>query len=444
MTARGGDDGAMTTDDAAPPRGAGALLRLREFRALTAAVGIAGLAFSALTTVVAFQVYDLTHDPLALGWLGLVEGIPALALALYGGHVADRLDRRSIVIATSAVATLAAVALAVLAAGSTPLLGVLAVIFAIGVAAGFERPALTALQAQVIPREDAVRGVSIMNSVSQAGFLAGPALGGVAIAVVGVALTYAALAALLAVATGCLVFIERRPVPERAEDEPIGRSLLGGVRYVIRTPALLASMALDLFAVFFGGAVALLPIFAADVLHVGPVGLGVLRTAPSVGALAVMLVAARWPPGRHAGRTLLLAVAGFGISIIVFGLSTVFVVSVLALLAAGITDGVSMVIRSTILRVLSPERIRGRVAAVNWVFIGASNELGAFESGVAARLFGAVPAVVGGGLLTMAVVGVVAALVPSLRSLDLDTAEPTEPDEPEREAPVRVPERPAA
>ena len=436
--------GAMTTDDAAPPRGAGAAAAAPRVPRAHRRGGIAGLAFSALTTVVAFQVYDLTHDPLALGWLGLVEGIPALALALYGGHVADRLDRRSIVIVTSAVATLAAVALAVLAAGSTPLLGVLAVIFAIGVAAGFERPALTALQAQVIPREDAVRGVSIMNSVSQAGFLAGPALGGVAIAVVGVALTYAALAALLAVATGCLVFIERRPVPERAEDEPIGRSLLGGVRYVIRTPALLASMALDLFAVFFGGAVALLPIFAADVLHVGPVGLGVLRTAPSVGALAVMLVAARWPPGRHAGRTLLLAVAGFGISIIVFGLSTVFVVSVLALLAAGITDGVSMVIRSTILRVLSPERIRGRVAAVNWVFIGASNELGAFESGVAARLFGAVPAVVGGGLLTMAVVGVVAALVPSLRSLDLDTAEPTEPDEPERESPVRVPERPAA
>jgi MFS family permease len=432
----------MTTHDAAPPRGATALLRLREFRALTAAVGIAGLAFSALTTVVAFQVYDLTRDPLALGWLGLVEGIPALALALYGGHVADRMDRRSIVLVTSATATLAAAALAILALGTTPLLGVLGVIFVIGVAAGFERPALTALQAQVIPREDAARGVSIMNGTSQTGFLAGPALGGIAIAIVGVPLTYVGLAVLLAVATGCLLFIERRPVPELAEDEPIGRSLLGGVRYVVRTPALLASMALDLFAVFFGGAVALLPIFAADVLQVGPVGLGVLRTAPSVGALGAMVVAARWPPGRHAGRTLLIAVAGFGISMIVFGLSTVFVVSVVALVAAGITDGVSMVIRSTILRVLSPERIRGRVAAVNWVFIGASNELGAFESGIAARLFGAAPAVIGGALVTLGVVGAVAALVPSLRSLDLDTAEPTEPDEPTE--PVAIGERPAA
>src|SRR5262245_5675966 len=176
----------MTTDDAGPVRGAAALWRLREFRALTAAVGIAGFAFSALTTVVAFQVYDLTRDPLALGWLGLVEGIPALALALYGGHVADRVDRRRIVIVTSA--------LAALAIGATPLLGVLGVIFVIGVAAGFERPALTALQAQVIPREDAVRGVSIINSVTEVGFIAGPAIGGLAIAIVGIPLTYAALA----------------------------------------------------------------------------------------------------------------------------------------------------------------------------------------------------------------------------------------------------------
>jgi MFS family permease len=183
-------------------------------------------------------------------------------------------------------------------------------------------------------------------------------------------------------------------------------------------------MALDLFAVFFGGAIALLPIFATDVLHVGSVGLGVLRTAPSVGALVVMVVAARRPPSRNAGRILLLCVAGFGLSMITFGLSTVFVVSLIALFVAGLTDGVSVVIRLTILRVLSPERIRGRVASVNWVFVGASNELGAFESGIAARLFGAVPSVVAGGVLTLAVVGATAWLVPSLRRLDLETAEP--------------------
>jgi MFS family permease len=203
-------------------------------------------------------------------------------------------------------------------------------------------------------------------------------------------------------------------------------SLLGGIRYVSRTPALVGSMALDLFAVFFGGAIALLPIFATDILHVGPIGLGLMRTAPSLGALGVMLIATRRPPSRHAGRTLLICVAGFGVSMIVFGLSTTFALSLLALFVSGVTDGLSMIIRSTILRVLSPERIRGRVASVNWIFIGASNELGAFESGFAARVFGTVPTVVAGGVLTLGVVGAVALLVPTLRHLDLDNAEPAE------------------
>ena len=403
------------------------LLARREFRALIGARSTNALATSALATVVAFQTYEITRDPLSLGWLGLVEAIPALSLVLFGGHLADRRDRRAIVIISSAIVTLCAVALAVLSSsGALTLLGILAVIFATGVASGFERPALTALEAQVVPREEAARGVSILSSVSQGGAILGPAVGGIAIAIVGIASTYAGIALLLAISTASLSLISRKPIPERIADEPVLRSLLGGVRYVARTPALVGSMALDLFAVFFGGAIALLPIFATDILHVGPVGLGVLRTAPSVGALLVMLIATRRPPSRHAGRTLLLCVAGFGLSMIVFGASTIFAVSLVALFFAGVTDGVSMIIRNTILRVLSPERIRGRVASVNWVFIGASNELGAFESGIAARLFGTVPSVVGGGILTLAVVGVTAWLVPSLRSLDLDTAAPTD------------------
>ena len=189
-------------------------------------------------------------------------------------------------------------------------------------------------------------------------------------------------------------------------------------------------MALDLFAVFFGGAIALLPLFATEILHVGPAGLGVLRTAPSVGALLVMLVATRRPPSRNAGPILLVSVAGFGVSMIVFGLSTTFVLSLAALFVSGVTDGVSMVIRMSIVRVFSPERIRARVASVNWIFIGASNELGAFESGIAARLFGAVPSVVAGGLLTLGVVGFVAATVPALRRLDLDAVIPPDDDLP--------------
>ncbi|MFL5712479.1 MAG: MFS transporter, partial [Chloroflexota bacterium] len=348
-------------------------------------------------------------------------------LVRFGGHVADRRDRRAIILVTSAVVTLSALALALLSldAGLT-LVPILAVIFVTGLASGFERPALTAFEAQVIPLEQAVQGVSYQSSVSLTGSILGPVIGGIAVAVIGLVGSYGLIGGLLAISTVCLFVIPKKPMPEVVPGESMMQSLSGGVRYVSRTPALIGSMALDLFAVFFGGAIALLPVFATDILHVGPAGLGILRTAPSLGALGVMLIATRRPPSRHAGRTLLISVAGFGVSMIVFGLSTTFILSWVALFFSGVTDGLSMVIRNTILRVLSPERIRGRVASVNWVFIGASNELGAFESGIAASVFGTVPAVVGGGFITLIVVGAVAVTVPTLRRLDIGRAKPTE------------------
>ena len=409
-----------------------ALLRQPEFRALLAARLTNAVALSALATVVAFQTYDLTRDPLSLGWLGLAEGIPALSLALFGGHVADRRDRRSIVLLASVAVTICAALLGLLAAtGAFGLLGILAVIAVTGVAAGFERPALSAFEAQIIPRAEAVRGASFTSSVSQAGIIGGPAIGGVAAAVIGVPATYAAITVLLVASTLFVALIGRKPMPERIDDgESTLQSVMAGIRFVRRSPVLLGSMSLDLFAVFFGGAIALLPIFATDILHVGPAGLGLLRTAPSIGALLVMLVATRRPPSRTAGPMLLVCVAGFGVSMIVFGLSTTFWLSMLALFASGVTDGVSMIIRSSIVRIYSPEALRGRVASVNWVFIGASNELGAFESGFVARLIGAVPAVVAGALVTLGVVGVVAVTVPELRRLNLDRASPVEAGSP--------------
>ena len=387
------------------------------------------LAVSALVTVVAFQTYQITRDPLSLGWLGLVEAIPALSLVLFGGHVADRRDRRSIILLTSTGLTVCTVAFAVLAAADLLGLGlILVLIFLTGVASGFERPALVAFEAQIIPRDQAARGVSLSSSFSLVGSILGPAIGGISVAVFDLAATYAAIAVLLAISTGCLFLIPRKPMPDPVEGEPFLQGLLVGIRYVAKSPPLLGSMALDLFAVFFGGAIALLPVFASDVLHVGAAGLGLLRTAPSLGALLVMIAATRWPPSRYAGRTFLICVAGFGVSMVVFGLSTSFWLSMAALFMSGVTDGISMVIRSTILRVLSPEAIRGRVAAVNWVFIGTSNELGAFESGVAARLLGTVTAVVAGGVFTLGVVALIAVLVPGLRKLDLDRAEPPDPD----------------
>jgi len=406
---------------AAQPASATALLSIPEVRALLGARGLAALGMSAIATVVAFQVWELTGEPLALGILGLVEAIPALGLMLFGGHVADRRDRRSVILVTGVLLALGTLALAIMSLQpeSIGLGGILAVVFLIGVAAGFERPALTAFETQVIPIEQATQGASWTGSMWTGGAIVGPALAGVAIAFLGIPATYLLLAVLMAVAVLLVTRISRKPMPQPEEGEGVIESLTSGVRYVVRHQVLLASMALDLFAVFFGGAIALLPVFASDILGVGPIGLGLLRTAPSVGALLAMLATARFPPKRRAGPILLVCVAIFGLSMLVFGLSTTFVLSMGALFVAGLADGVSVVIRIVIVRVESPEAMRGRIASVNHVFISASNELGAFESGVAATLLGVVPSVIAGGLVTLGIVAVVAVLAPQLRRLDL-------------------------
>ena len=376
---------------------------------------------SAIATVVAFQTYEVTGEPLALGILGLVEAIPALGLMLLGGHVADRRDRRSIVMVTGSLVALGALGLALmsLTGDGISFAGILAVIFLIGMAAGFERPALVAFETQVIPVEHATRGASLTGSAWTAAAIIGPAAGGLAVAFIGIPATYLAIAVVLGLSVLLVTRIGRKPMPEPEESEGFVKSLGGGIGYVAHHQVLLSSMALDLFAVFFGGAMAMLPVFASDILHVGPVGLGLLRTMPSAGALLAMLAATRFPPKKHAGRILLVCVGLFGVSMIVFGLSTTFLVSLLALFGAGLVDGVSMVIRLVILRVESPEALRGRIASVNHVFIGASNELGAFESGVAATIFGVVPSVVLGGVVTLVVVGAVSVFAPQLRRLDL-------------------------
>jgi MFS family permease len=397
------------------------VLALPEFRALVTARFANTLGITALATVVAFQTYDVTGNPLALGLLGLVEAIPALGLMLIGGHVADRRDRRAIVIGTAILVTLGALALAVVSLNPS-LVGlpvILGVVFVIGVAAGFERPAFSAFEAQVIPIEYAAAGASFSGSFWTAAGIVGPALGGLSVALIGISGTYFAITAMLAVSVFFVSRISRKPIPEQVEGESFVQSLSGGVGYVVHNQPLLGSMALDLFAVFFGGAIALLPVFASDILNVGPVGLGMLRTAPSAGALLAMLITARYRPLRHAGPVFLTCVTLFGVSMLVFGLSTNFVLSLAALFVSGLADGVSVVIRSLILRVESPEALRGRIASVNFVFIGASNELGAFESGLAASAFGTVPSIVGGGILTLGVVAVVALTLPQLRRLDL-------------------------
>lgn len=399
-----------------------AALRLPEFRYWLGASGFSTLASRALAVALGYQIYELTRELLALGVLGLVEAIPAVGLALFGGHIADRYDRRRIVLITRAISVVAALSFALISL-NTQAVGLIAlyvVVFIAGIARGFADPASSAFEAQVVPRELYVNASTWGGSVWEATSILGPALGGFVYAWFGVTDTYILIAALFALAWICTALIRPKLMEFVENRESVWRSIAVGVRYVFRQQVLVGSMALDLFAVFFGGAVALLPIFARDILKVGPSGLGLLVAAPAVGALLSMLWATRRPPVKNAGGILLGAVAGFGISIIVFALSRNFLLSLLALAASGMFDGVSVVIRDTMMRLLSPERLRGRIAAVSWVFIGSSNEIGAFESGVAASLLGTVAAVWAGGAVTLLVVGVTALLAPQLRALSLD------------------------
>jgi MFS family permease len=373
-------------------------------------------------TVVAWQIYAITRDPLSLGLIGLAEALPFISVALFAGHVADRANRRRIAI--GALATLLACSLALLAItvrvtpGRTAVWGMYAVIVVSGVARSFLQPARTALGAELIPREHYPNAVAWRSSTSQLASVVGPALGGVLYGFAGAAASYAVDAALMGGSLLCMTAILHAPrraaVPEGVS---VRESLSAGVRFIAGQPVILGALTLDLFSVFFGGAVALLPVFADQILHVGPQGLGALRAAPAVGAIATSLLLAHRHPLRRAGPTLLVAVALFGLTMIGFGLSRNVALSVAFLAASGMVDTVSVVIRGTLLQLLTPEHLLGRVSAVNSVFIGSSNEIGAFESGVAAKLLGTVPSVVLGGLATLAVVAITAVRVPELRRL---------------------------
>ena len=403
------------------PHDTNEILRLPEFRLLLAARLTNALAGMGFATLIGYQLYVLTKDPLSLGWLGLIQAIPALSFSLLGGHIADRGNRKRIVLAMATWEVIAMLLLMVIAwnVASFGLISIYAVVFLIGIASGFYRPASSAFEQQVIPLRHAAKGSSWMSSVWQAGAITGGPLTGLAIDRLGIPMTYLIIAILFAFSVLFLSLIPAQPAPPAQKGESLRESLRQGVKFVFGSEPLVGSMALDLFAVLFGGAMAMLPVFATDILHVGATGLGIMRIAPSIGALLVMLFATRRPPTKQAGRNLLWCVGGFGISMIVFGLSHNFVISFVALFFSGIFDGVSMIIRDVIMRVLSPEQMRGRIASVSWVFIGASNEIGALESGVAAKLLGTGPSVFWGGCVTMLVVTVVAITLPKLRHLKL-------------------------
>jgi MFS family permease len=396
------------------------VFRLPDFRHLLVSTACSTLASRGLALVVGYQVYALTKNPLSLGILGLVEAIPALSLALYGGHVADRHDRRWILRVTTAILAVCCALLAANSSHSLTLAALYGIMFVVGIARGFADPAATALEAQVVPVQLIVKSATWYASTWLTCSVIGPVLGGYAFGRLGPAVTYSMFAALYAAAWTATLRLGPRPPEPAREEESVWQSIAAGVSYVTSDQILLGSMALDLFAVLFGGAIAILPVFAADILHVDTVKLGFLNAAPNAGALLTMLFATRHPPVRHAGRNLLLAVAGFGVSMLIFAVSRNFYLSLVALFFSGVFDGVSVVIRKSIVRLLSPNHLRGRIAAVSMLFIGSSNELGALESGLAASWLGTVPSVLAGGTLTLLIAAFTAILAPKLRRLRLD------------------------
>ena len=375
--------------------------------------------------IVGWQMYELTKDPLALGLIGLAEALPNIATALFAGHAADRYNRKHIIIWFTLLFFLGTIMLfifSIRSLGIIALAGVLPIYLVVmisGVSRAFIYPSIVAMMSQLIPRQLYGNASSWSSTIWQLAAISGPAIGGLIYGFFGVRIAYLSVLFFLLVGLILLGFVKNRPTPQVVAGETLYQRLSSGLKFVFRNQVLLGAMSLDMFAVLFGGAVAMLPIFAAEVLKVGPQGLGFLRAAPMLGAVAMSLVMAHRPPMVHAGRNLMIGVAGFGLSIICFALSRNFYLSLGLLMLSGMFDNISVIIRATAMQLLTPDEMRGRVASVNAIFIGSSNEIGSFESGVAAKLIGLIPSVIFGGIMTLGIVGFTSKFAPRLRKLNL-------------------------
>ncbi len=398
-------------------------LRFRDFRLVLIEDTVRSLGGQMMTVALGWEIYDRTHSALALGLVGLAQFIPLLVLAPLAGHLADRSKRTSVIILAQLVGVLTSLDLAALSYGHGSLVALYGCLLVMGIGEAFHDPAAHALPADVIPAAVFENAASWLNSVGQLASIVGPVVGGLIVATRGGA-TAAYLLNALAGATCLFVIggIQTSPPGHPARDQTaVGQAMRGavreGIRFVWRTPVLFAALSLDLFAVLFGGVETLLPVFARDLLCVGPIGLGSLQAAPAVGAFGMALFLAHRPSLQHAGRVFLAAVAGCGLVMIGFGLSRVFWLSLLLLGFFGALDTISMVVREVLMLTSTPATMRGRVAAIEGVFTSSSNQLGGLESGVTTQLFGPVVSVVGGGIATIGVVLVVAGLSPTLRQL---------------------------
>ncbi|MBS7785992.1 MFS transporter [Flavobacterium sp. CYK-55] len=381
--------------------------------------------------VIEWQVYSLTKDPLSLGVIGLMEIIPAVSMALFAGHIVDQSEKKGLLAKCIAGFSLVSLGMFLITLPeiqksltvSTVLYTVYALVFLGGLVRSFITPTVFSLMALLVPKKTYPNASTWSSSVWQIAAVSGPAVGGFAIGIIGIHWSMCLILVLAVSALLLLSRIEKKPILNPKIGEPMMQSLQEGVRFVFGNKTILSAISLDMIAVLFGGAMALLPIFAQDILKVGSEGFGLLRAAPAVGSFITMVLAAYIPMNKNAGMKLLSAVFLFGVCIIVFGLSRWFWVSVLAMFFSGIFDGVSVVIRQTILQMQTPDHMRGRVASVNSIFVGSSNELGAFESGLTAKLMGTVPAVIFGGTMTLLTVTLTGWLSPSFRKLDIHRSE---------------------
>jgi len=404
-----------------------AALRFKEFNIFLLVRFALVFGWSMQFIIIEWQVYTLTKDPLSLGIIGLMEIIPAFTMALFAGHIVDQNEKRNLLAKCIAAFSFISFGLFLLTwprvVGDWAVNSVLCCIYGLVFFGGFLRsffgPTIFSLVALIVPKKVYPNAATWNSSTWQMASVLGPAFAGMCIHWIGVHWSLCIVFGLVISSFIFLFKIPPKPILNPKIGEPIFESLKKGVGFVFKTKAILGAITLDMVAVLFGGAVALLPIFAQDILKVGPEGFGVLRAAPAVGAFLTMLVTAYIPISRHAGIKLLIAIFGFGLCIIVFGVSSIFWISVIALFFSGVTDGVSMVIRQTILQLKTPDDMRGRVASVNSMFVGSSNELGAFESGLTAKLMGAVSAVVFGGTMTLITVVTTGIVSPSFRKLDL-------------------------
>ena len=401
-----------------------AVLKIKDFQFFLTFRFFLTMAIQMQSVIVGWQVYSMTNNVIDLGLIGLMEAIPFILISIFSGHIADTFNRKKIIVWFTFIFLLVSSVLLYISTENSDLLAVYGtlpifiLVGIIGIIRGFMSAALSPFLSQLIPRNRYGNGATWNSTIWQVASVIGPSVSGFLVAI-NYMTAYGVSLVFIFIALFSLLFIPKKETPTKEEGESIWESIGVGVKFVIKNQLLLGALSLDLFAVLLGGAVALLPDFAKNVLHAGPVELGYLRAAPALGAAIMAIVIAYKPPVRNAGKILLYSVAGFGVSTILFGFSTNFWAALFFLFLTGAFDNVSVVIRHSILQLATPDNMRGRVSAVNGVFIGSSNEIGAFESGITAKWWGTKAAIVVGGSLTMLVVLITGKIAPKLRKLNL-------------------------